>query len=93
MNKQTGLRVAAEIFKENFVENANTPLNKTKMNKQAGLRDATPIFSENFVENANTLQRFRFLRSVVYRSAFGGLQSKFGCGILRQRRTRSSMNA
>lgn len=50
-------------------------------------------FFYNFVENANTLQRFRFLSSVVYRSAFGSLQSKNDCGILRQRVICSSMNA
>ena len=44
-------------------------------------------------ENENTLQRFALLRSVVYRSAFGGLQSNFDCGILRQRVFDSSMNA
>ena len=93
MNKLSGLRISAEIFLENFVEIANTPLMKTKMNKQSGLRSAAEIFLENFVEIANTLQRFRFLRSVVYRSGFGGLQSKKGCGILRQRSSRSSGNA
>ena len=54
--------------------------------------NADKISSKNFVEIANTLQRFRFLRSVVYRSGFGGLQSKKGCGILRQRSSRSSGN-
>ena len=53
--------------------------------------NADKISSKNFVEIANTLQRFWFLPSVVYRSAFDGLQSKNECGILRQRLSRSSM--
>ena len=92
MNKQSGLRISAEIFSENFVEIANTPMIKAKMSMQSKRKSAISVFIKNFVEIANTLQRFRFLRSVVYRSGFGGLQSKFGCGILRQRSSRSSGN-
>ena len=93
MSMQSKRRSDISVFIKNFVEIANTPPIKTKMNKQSGLRVSAEIFLENFVEIANTLQRFRFLRSVVYRSGFGGLQSKFGCGILRQRSSRSSGNA